>query len=427
MDERELADLLARHASAHSVPGAAIGILRDGRSTCAHHGTADATTGEPIGPESRFSAGSLTKSMVATVIARLAGESRLSFDDSVANHVPELHDAQWAQRATIKDLLANRSRLPLSMTTEFGFSARRETDDEAISRLVADLAKDATPIADIWSYSNAGWSVLGRIIETVAGAPWENAMQRLLFEPLGMTATGPTSHSRVSGHETGPAGPVPVAPLTSRAYGPAGAGLASSASDLLRFAAWNLEDPTLASLRTPDATVCIHGWFDSWCLGWARFDWPGGPVWGWDGLVNGERSVLRLLPQHKAAVVLMTNSGTGRAMYRSLFAELMEVHFDIQVPPLRLAPSALTTDDLSRYAGVYAWPDRRVEVVARAGGLLLKGADGQTKAMPIDEQTFLVDAADPDNPTVTFGAFNADGQPQVLYLMLWGLPRTEPT
>ena len=37
--------------------------------------------------------------------------------------------------------------------------------------------------------------------------------------------------------------------------------------------------------------------------------------------------------------------------------------------------------------------------------------------------TFLVDADDPDNPTVTFGGFDDDGRPGVLYEMLWGLPR----
>jgi hypothetical protein len=42
-----------------------------------------------------------------------------------------------------------------------------------------------------------------------------------------------------------------------------------------------------------------------------------------------------------------------------------------------------------------------------------------------EERTFLVDAVDPDNPTVSFSAFDASGRPGVLYLMLWGLPRLD--
>jgi hypothetical protein len=122
----------------------------------------------------------------------------------------------------------------------------------------------------------------------------------------------------------------------------------------------------------------------------------------------------------------MTNSSTGRAMYRSLFADLMRSLFDVTVPPLRLEPAAGAAGDLSRFAGVYAWPDRRVEVTATAGSsLLIKSEDGETEALPLDERTFLVDPTDPDNPTVTFGEFDGAGRPGVLYLMLWGLPRLD--
>ena len=150
---------------------------------------------------------------------------------------------------------------------------------------------------------------------------------------------------------------------------------------------------------------------------------PGAQVWGWDGLINGERSVLRIVPGQQAAVVLVTNSSTGRAMYRSLFADLMGSMFGISVPPLRLEATVRAAGDLSRFAGVYAWPDRQVEVTATANGLLIKSEDRETQALPLDERTFLVDPANPDNPTVTFGAFDTAGRPQVLYEMLWGLPR----
>jgi hypothetical protein len=186
----------------------------------------------------------------------------------------------------------------------------------------------------------------------------------------------------------------------------------------------HLEEPLLAALRTVHAETAIHAWLDAWCLGWARSEWEGGPVWGWDGLISGERSVLRLLPAQRAAVVLMTNSGTGRAMYRSLFRELMASEFGIEMPPLRLVAFPDAAGDLARYAGVYAWPDRRVEVEATEGRLLIRGDGDEMEAVPIDERVFFVDASDPDNPTVTFGAFDADGRPNVLYLMLWGLPRT---
>src|SRR6266568_4483476 len=410
MDEEDLGALLREHALRHSVPGAAIGVFRDGTARAACYGAADITTGEPVTPGTRFSAGSLTKSMVATVIAALAGAGRLSLDDPVAGHVPELRASGWAGRATLRDLLANRSALPLRAGLEFGFAGRRDQDDGALSRLVADAATGG-PAGGFWSYTNVGWCVLGRVIETAAGAAWEDAMQRHLFDRAGMSetafVTGGASKPRALGHQVTADGLVPVEPLTARAYGPAGTSAVTTVTDLLRFAAVHLRDPSLASLRAVNAEVPIYGWLDSWCLGWARFDWEGGPVWGWDGLVNGERSVLRIVPVQQAAVVLMTNSSTGRAMYRSLFADLMASLCGISVPPLRLDASPGAAGDLSRFAGVYAWPDRRVDVTVTADGLLICSEDGQTEALPLDERTFLVDPADPDNPAVTFGAFGA--------------------
>src|SRR6186997_817434 len=108
-------------------------------------------------------------------------------------------------------------------------------------------------------------------------------------------------------------------------------------------------------MRAVHADVSIHGWLDSWGLGWAQFDWEGGSVWGWDGLISGERSVLRLIPDQDGAVVLMTNGSTGRAMYRSLFAELMPSVFGIRTSPLRLDAEPGAAGDLERFEGVYAW------------------------------------------------------------------------
>jgi CubicO group peptidase (beta-lactamase class C family) len=426
VDGEELASLLRQHALRNSVPGAAIGILREGMAATACFGAADVTTGEPVTPRTRFSAGSLTKSMVATVIAGLAGAGRLSLDDPVAVHVPELRASGWAERATVRDLLANRSGLPLRAGLEFGFERRPEQDDGALSRLVADAAAGG-PAGGFWSYTNVGWCVLGRVIETAAGAVWEEAMRRHLFDRAGMADTdlvpGRAAERRAMGHEVTADGPVPAGPLAARAYGPAGTSTVTTVSDLLRFAALHLEDPSLAPLRVVHAEVAIHGWLDAWCLGWAWFDWEGGPAWGWDGLITGERSVLRIVPGQHTAVALMTNSSTGRAMYRSLFAELMPSLCGASVPPLRRNAAPGAAGDLSRFAGCYAWPDHRVDVTATADGLLIKSEDGQAEALPLDERAFLTHPADPDNPTVTFGAFDTAGRPQVLYEMLWGLPR----
>ena len=422
MTEGDLADLLSEHASVHDVPGAAIGVLQDGAETVACYGVADTSSGVPVTADSCFSVGSLTKSMVATVVSRLVRDGRLSLDDPVGACVPELAAAHWAQHATVRDLLGNRSGLPLRQGLEFDFGAHEVDNGSGLSAFVASVGAHEPTEID-WSYTNAGWCILGRAIEAVTGNSWEDAMRDELFVPAGMHqtlfATESEPNRRVSGHEVTADRQVPVEPVVARAFGPAGTSAVSTVGDLLRFAALHLDDPALAMLQQPQASPRLHAWLDGWCLGWAWFDWAGGRVYGWDSLIDGERGFLRLVPERRGAVALLANSDSGRAMYRALFAELMPSLFEITVPPLRLEAERHAGEDLSRYAGVYAWPDRRVEVTPSKTGLRI----ADKEAWPLDAETFVVDRWDPDNPTVTFGAFDTSGRPHALYVMLWGLPR----
>jgi len=412
---RELERLLVEHASRHGVPGAALGVLEDGGATIATTGVADTKTGEPVTLETRFALGSLTKSMMATVFARLDTLGRLSLDDPVAVHVPEVRRTPWGEEATLRDLLANRSRVPLRDAWEF--TGVEGDADVVLSRLATAVATEA-PTDGFWSYTNTGWGILGRALETVTGGSWEDAMREHLFVPFGLNettfATSPLAEPRASGHGKTHE---PVEPWTPLALRPAGSTVLSTVGDALRFARAHLDDPSLAALRVPHSELAIHAWLDAWCLGWARFDDNGTHLYGWDGLLPGQRSVLRLDPERGSAAVLLTNDADGRALYRSLFAELMNI------PPLSLEPALGAAGDLARYTGVYAWPDSRWNVTASDDALRLEHDGASVEALPIDERTFLVDADDHDIPTVTFDAFDANGRPGVLYHMLWGYPR----
>jgi len=424
VSERGLTSLLRDHATEHSVPGAALGILRHGEVTAACFGIEDTNTRAPVTCATRFAVGSLGKSMVATAIARLAADARLSLDDPAAAHIPELRGG-WGEQSTVRDLLANRSRLPLSEKLEFsGFEGE---DDEVLGRFAAAVAQGEPTAGVVWSYTNAGWCLLGRAIEKITELTWEDAMVTTLLSPVGMDETTFTTSEqdepRASGYTVTAEAVKPCELWAPRALGPAGSTLLSTVEDMLRFARLHLEDPSLAALRAPQATVRIHGWLDAWCLGWAQFDWNDGPVWGWDGVISGQRSVLRLMPERDGAVVLLTNGSTGRAASRSLFGEVLKEWFEIEAPTLNLEPSAHAADDLSRFAGVYAWPDRSWTVQATDTELVLQSHGRTTVGLPLDDRSFLVDAADPDEPSITFGAFDNSGRPGVLYDMLWGLPR----
>jgi len=424
MQDDGLAAVLGDHASRHSVPGAAIAILRDGQLREAHWGVASVANGEPVSAETQFAIGSLTKPVTAAVLAKLAAAGHLSFDQPVSTLLQELRGSRWASRATVRDLLANRSHLPLRAGWEFKLNGE---GPDALQRCAA-LVAGAESAAPIWSYSNLGWCLAGCIIERTTGRSWEDATRKLVLEPAEMTGTtfalSQPTEPRAEGHRIVDGQPSPVAPWNPRVYSSSGTSLLSTVVDLTRFATWQFEEPSCRPLREPHAEVAIHGWLDAWCLGWARFDWVGASVLGWDGLLPGQRAVLRILPDERAAIALLMNSDNGRAMYRSMFAEHLHEWLGVEMPQLHLEPSPGAAGQLDSYAGTYTWPDRQCRVVAEPDRLLIDVDGRRREAHPTTEGVFVVDPDDPDNPTVTFGHPDEQGRSQAIHLMLWALPRT---
>ena len=98
------------------------------------------------------------------------------------------------------------------------------------------------------SYSQAAFSVLGRLIETVTRLPYEQAMASLLFEPLGLShsffaAQDVMTRRFALGHNLGEDGDLSVARLwRGPRYRNAGGGLAAALTDQLRFARFHLGD-----------------------------------------------------------------------------------------------------------------------------------------------------------------------------------------
>ena len=138
-------------------------------------------------------------------------------------------------------------------------------------------------------------------------------------------------------------GPGRAAPITGVCTGRVPRPGPSATRPASAHAATHLDDDRLSALRAVQCSVVpIHGWLDDWCLGWARSSTgPGGPVWGWDGLVTGRTGGAAdparagrggCVPQQRATMV-------GRS-YRAVFTEVMAAEFGIQVPPLRLTPGS---------------------------------------------------------------------------------------
>lgn len=383
-------------AELHGVPGAQLGILR--HSPVGDDDVAVLTTGvlnrslpgasAEVLPDSLFQIGSISKVWTATVIMRLIEQGRFALDTPVQELIPGIRLANdvLSDGITVRHLLTHTSGLDGDVFTDTG------RGDDCLQKyvdLLADVAQNH-PLGATWSYCNAGFSLLGRIIEQTTGKVWDEAMRELLYTPLGLTHTvtlpeEAIMHSAAVGH-VGEGEQETVAPVWAlpRSLGPAGL-ITARAQDVLAFARLHLaagiggdgtrllEEQTVADMQAFHVEVPDkHVLGDSWGLGWIRFDWNGDRLYGHDGSTIGQNAFLRVHPQSGVAVTLLTNGGHPRDLYedifREVFAELSGVRMQEPVEP----PAEPLDVDPSRFEGTYERESVRIEVYTGADGPMMR-------------------------------------------------------
>jgi len=145
----------------------------------------------PMRPEARLRVGSITKTFVSTAVLQLAGEHRLSLDDSVERWLPGL--VPDGDGITLRQLLNHTSGI-------FNY-----TDDEAfITALLSDPLREYTPRQLVgiatsyppnfppgtsWSYSNTNYVILGLVVERVTHRPVAEVLRQRIIRPLHLRDT----------------------------------------------------------------------------------------------------------------------------------------------------------------------------------------------------------------------------------------------
>ena len=204
---------IRRHATAllnatvnPSGPGIAVLIARNEKAIFrAARGRANIELDVPLTAADTFRIASVTKTFTAALVIKLAEKGELSLDAPLKKF---LSDFPGAENITIRELLnhtAGVSDQAPPSAIQPGFS-RRDVD---ITTLIAEIAKRPAAFAPgaSQSYSNAGFILLGAVIEKVTGKPWHVALDELILRPLGLRNTRYGSASviipgRVAGYTT---------------------------------------------------------------------------------------------------------------------------------------------------------------------------------------------------------------------------------
>src|ERR1700742_2318349 len=179
----------------HKVPGAAIGVYANGEVFDFASGVLSHATGVEATADSLFQVGSITKTWTATLVMQLADEGLLELDATVVSHLPAfaLAALRAARAMTVRQLLSHQAGFEGDVFTDTG------SNDDCVERYVATLATDPQlfPPGEMFSYNNAGFCVLGRIIEVLRGKPFDQALREHLLKPLGLTHAATDANSAI--------------------------------------------------------------------------------------------------------------------------------------------------------------------------------------------------------------------------------------
>jgi CubicO group peptidase (beta-lactamase class C family) len=366
-------DRLPRLLAENNVPGAALAVSVGAQVTEHAAGLLSKATGVEATVDSVFQVGSITKVWTSTLLMQLVDAGELDLDAPVRRYLPEfrLADESAAAEITTRQLMCHTAGFEGDIFTDTG------PGDDCVEKYVATLATVAQLFAPgaMFSYNNAGYCVLGRIVEVLREQPFDACLRDHLFKPLALTHAATSAneailHRAAVGHiEPAPdAEPVP-APVWSlmRSNAPAGSVLSMRPRDLLTLARVHV-----AGGKTPDGTVVLSPasvkamqepqvklpgageMATAWGLGWEIYDLPGGTVIGHDGDTIGQSAFLRVVPQRDVAIALLTNGGNPIAVYTEIFGDLLRELAGVELPTPPTPPAEPEPADTRRYLGTYA-------------------------------------------------------------------------
>lgn len=339
------------------IPGAAIGVIRDGR--IAHvkaHGLRDTVGPLPVTTDTIFPIGSITKSFTATGLGMLADDSKLDWAKPIQCYLPEfrLRDEMAGARATVVDLLTHRTGVP---NQEMSWWGTREWLDKNVSRrdIMRSLAhvEPTRGFRSAYEYSNEMYAAAGLLFETLDNKTWEEFTQARILDPLDMSSTYlhvrdvPATSDLARGHYY-----VHLEDrlerwgnYQGRAIGPAGT-IASNVPDMLKWVLFHInrgrhQQQQLLSADSADRLILPHlplpdthprnhiGGF--YGLGFMVFAESGRKKWVQHaGSLSNCVSLIGFVPARRDGFVILTNwtDGLGYLPLQAIAADLSNRFFE---------------------------------------------------------------------------------------------------
>jgi len=380
----------------------ALVVSGDRRVLAAGYGFADRSRKVPVTMDTVFPIASVTKVFTATAIMRLVEQGLIDLDAPVSRYLPDMaRSGRYDIGPTVRQLLTHHAGLTGNIMEGFELREPDPTAFRQVPRLVSNLPPASSP-GTVFAYCNAGFSLLGCLVEAASGAGYAEVVKRGILEPLGMSRTrffltGADADGVAVGYEG--RGTVPLYPLRDI---PAG-GLLSTASDMERFMTFVFDrgrDGVLGRpafdemTRRQNARVVLDGDFTIG-LGW----WLISPFAVDETFVShaGDippyHSVLVTIPDRRIGVFLAANSSRDPTALIPLAVEIVRAAYADRAgkpvgDPSLPQKARLDEPTLESLAGRYASPLGLIDLHAGHGRLLTRISGAPVELVPRTDGTF---------------------------------------
>lgn len=341
------------------VPGVAVGVIADGRWYATGYGVTSLRNPLSVTPETLFQVGSTSKTYAATAILALAEAGLLDVEERVRTYLPafRLKSEADAATVTVRHLLTHHGGWVGDYFKDMG------DNDDALALMVEKMADapQVTPAGFAFSYSNAAFNVLARIVEVVSGEAYQSFIRRRFLDPLGMGQTTYFAHDAIlhrvaMGHLDSPGGPLVSGHWRINRSIAGSSGVVSSAVDQLGWAAFHMSEGggvlkggtlrTMQAMQAEAGSMC-----ESFGFGWMLDTVGGERLVKHGGSINGQLSSFEFIPALGYACTVLTNCDGGREVRDTVAAACME-HFTGLKRSLPAADPALA-GTLPELAGTY--------------------------------------------------------------------------
>lgn len=336
-------DIVAGEMSRQRIPGLALAVVRRGVPLRTESfGLANLELDVPVRPETVFQTGSIGKQLTAAAVLLLVEDGKLALDDRLSKHLPGAPE-HWRQ-ITVRQLLTHTAGV-----RDYGppeVELRSEYTEEDLARIIMTPPLEFAPGTN-WSYSNAGYVVLGALIRGLTGEHWSAFVARRLFAPASMSSARLISEADIVPHRAAgyrlEHGTVKNQEWVSPSLNTTADGaLYASVVDLAKWDA-ALSEASLLSAQSRqwmwEPVRLANGRRAPYGFGWSVIDQRGRPTLEHSGHWQGFSAHIARYPEQGMSVIVMCNLA---------FAEVRRIAHDVAgslIPELALPdPSQIAAD-----------------------------------------------------------------------------------